>query len=1021
MKQKYITIPSTAQALVYLLVIAVFILGKGVLKNNYIIAGILLSTVGFYLSWFMKDKKSKIKQILINTGYVSVLFLGTYKILKSSFLVEDIFFIVLEIVLIVQIIVSFDSYSPKNLRCIQVLSLVTFMCLSLFADTTSLMYPIISILYLFIWAIIIKIQMLSRDGTLPISTWPSYLVYLLSLSLILAVTNILGKNIAFNIEPKKGHVLETKKFNTKDKLFDLQATLFEITVTAADESPKDRKEIMQNVTYLFQESPIISKFERANATMTHFLHSYGPDIIPETYGILNNDDLIDPIKKPGSSGFIGDSRNRSIAVLKNFIDSKTDFKNTTLSANILDKIISKDKTLTTKIKISLSLDNIRRATTQKTMAHRINLLNKTIKTLHLDNQTKEQLNKIVSDLKEWKLYSLYNNLRNSLKNNLINTKGNEILKNKISDFIKQIEEASTVSEMSELHKEMESIKSTLQKAHPGQKDDFKESLETLLEAKMELNLAGDADLLGKRLTGDSVSQNPGKSLDSINTFKKILEAYKNMLSAQEIGEFLEKLKSFEQQSKTNVEVLNLLKSEDWQELINSKIEMFYNKEKGKIKKVLKEGLLSEADVKRFMESIDDFSSQKQQNRLQKKEEISEKIQDLSEQGLIPKDTAEELSNQLNNLSKITEAKDIVRNLGGKKVRPSSGNYHQELKEFAELNIAGNNELKKEFDDSLNKMITSHSVQGTALLMTELEDILNKIKLENVTAATIKEIKNKINELKEMKDNPSLIESIESLIEDLKSLKDMAKESKEKDNLEEIIDSLEENSLKGEKPDESLTELEGILNKIKLENIPSSEIQKMENNLNKLKEIKDKSFLSENITSLIKDLDTLKDMTEKSENKSDIEKIMDSLEESSLKGEKPDESLTKKLENILNEAKLTKVSPSSKKVARDRVPVPPSWQIDVFPKRLVLTQGEKNNVKAIGFYNNSIIKDLTDEVNWTFENPSIARIDEKGAINIISTGKTKAIAFYGDNKSNSVEIIVLEPLDYETQSLKEYLQ
>ena len=797
MKQKYIKISSTAQALTYLLVIAVFILGKGVFKSNYIVAGILLSTVGFSLSWFIKDKESKIRQMLINAGYVGVVFLGTYKILKSSFLVEDILFLALESTLIMQAITSFNSHSPRNLKCIQIFSLVAFMCFPIFADTSNLIYLTISVLYLFIWGLIIKIQMLSRNKTLSFSVWPSYLVYLLSVSLIFAATNILRRNIVLNVEPKRGYTLETKKFDTLDRLFNLQATLFEITVISVDESPKDRKEIMQNVTFLFQESPDISEFEKANVIVDYFLQEHGLDNIPWTYGVLGDDGLVDSLKRPGSgiepwghadgvsqkkkkkrNEPYNDGSNQSVSILKNFIELKTDFENKTVRDNILDKVISGDKTLKTRIKTLLGLNNIRRASTQKDMNLRIDVLNKNIKTLPLDTQTKEELRKMVNNLKQWKLYSIYNNLRNSLKDDLRNADKNE----KVSDFIKKIEKAVTASEISELYKKMESIKDVLSKAYPARKDDFEKSLKAMLEAKTELNLTGDADRLGKKITGELIAQDMSKTLNSIS--------------------------------------------------------------------------------------------------------------------------------------------------------PYSNNYYKELKKLVALNITGDNELKKNFDDLLDKMMASYSVQETALLMKELEDILDKVKRENISP---------------------------------------------------------------------------------------SEIKKIKDNLDKLKEIKGKSFLSENILSLIEDLNAFKKMTEESKKRDDLEKVISSLEENYLKGGKPNKDVVKRLEDILNKAKLASVSSSAKKALKKAAPISPSWQIVVFPKRLVVTQGEKINVKVIGLYNNSIIKDLTGEVSWTFEDSSIALIDSQGIINTMSTGQTKAVAAYGANKSYSIKIIVLEPLGYEVMSLKEPLQ
>jgi len=834
----------------------------------------------------------------------------------------------------------------------------------LFIDTSNWIYLTVSVLYFFIWGLIIKIQILSKNKKLTFSAWPSYLVYLLGLSLILAATNILSKNIVFNVAPVKGYFLKTKKIDTSSTLFDLQASLFEATVVLANKSPENRKEIMRNVTSLFQESPTIGEFEKASSIVGSFLAQHGPANIPGIHGTPGDDGLVDPLWRPGSgiepvgneegpaqkkkkkrAGPYNDESNESVSILKEFIDSKTDLKNKTAGDSIRDKIASKDKTLKTKIKTSLSLNNVQRATTQKAMDRGIDSLNKNIKALPLDDQTKEQLDEMISNLKTWKLYSIYNNLRNSLKDDLRNADKNETVPDpskayegsqdlkKVSDFIRKVERALTASEISELYKKMESIEDALGRACPTQKDDFKKSLEALLKAKMELNLMADTSQLGKELAGKAASGDKNKTSNLSDRLKKILKKYKTMLSAPEIEEFLEALKEFQGQIKANDEALKFFESKNWQETANSKIEMFDSKEKEEIKNTLNEGLLSEQDVKKFMKSVDDPSSQNQPDSSRKEREVSEEIQSFLRQGLVTKDTASKLNKHLLNLSKITEAKNIVQNLTEKIKQQGFDNFYKELKKTAELNIFDNKELKKDFDRLLEKMISSSSQHETALLKKELEDTLKKAK-----------------------------------------------------------------------PDEA----------------SSPEIKKIKDKLDKLKEIKDKSLLAETILPLINDLNALKSKTEEDERQA-LEEVINSLEKNYLKGRTPDEDSIKKLEGIVDKAELASGSSSEKKPSKEFGPAPQSWQIVIFPKKLVLIEGEKTNLKVIGLYDNSIIKDLTGDVSWTFENPFIARIDSQGTINVISTGQTRAVAAYGSSKSYSVEIIILKPLGHEVMSLKETYQ
>ena len=87
-----------------------------------------------------------------------------------------------------------------------------------------------------------------------------------------------------------------------------------------------------------------------------------------------------------------------------------------------------------------------------------------------------------------------------------------------------------------------------------------------------------------------------------------------------------------------------------------------------------------------------------------------------------------------------------------------------------------------------------------------------------------------------------------------------------------------------------------------------------------------------------------------------------------------------------------------------------WKIFAFPEKVLLNNKTTEKVEILGIYNNNILKDITKEIIWKFDNPEIAWIDKNGIIHPISTGTTKAFTTYKGSSPLYIDITVVKPLD-----------
>ncbi|MBU0693270.1 MAG: hypothetical protein KKC11_01165 [Candidatus Omnitrophica bacterium] len=471
-------IPNSFAFLTYSLVFIVFFISKEIFSKHFIIVGTLLSLGGFILSWSTKNKAEKLKNIVANNIVILFIFLWmVYGILNSSFLFEEILLILLKGILALKVTASFNSYNKRNLACIQILSLFIFACFPFFVNTATYTYKALSVLYVFVWILILRFNLDASSYTSFSKISRVYSSCLIVLAISLSFAFMLKENI---FSPRmvlyKYPFLGTAKIDIEEKLYKLQNALNEkiITLNRNAKSIKEKSKTMKLLSSLFGKSSVTLEVEKAREGLMDFLRRPGPGLEK--------------------------GKGEEIALLKKYVDTRAAVENRDLRDEIREKINETESSSITKLSVSLTMNTLGSQEKLEKINSAVTSLKETIEKTPLDNPTKNELKEKIKELRSWKIYSLYNAARGILEDNIEKIKNQNCLgEETILNFSKDIAEAMTVPEILKLHKTIKDSDEIEEFDSACTKFDFKDIFEKLLEYKLELALMEKKKLFQEKI------------------------------------------------------------------------------------------------------------------------------------------------------------------------------------------------------------------------------------------------------------------------------------------------------------------------------------------------------------------------------------------------------------------------------------------------------------------------------------------------------------------------------------------
>jgi hypothetical protein len=718
-------------------------------------------------------------------------------------------------------------------------------------------------------------------------------------------------------------LLPTEKFDVKERLYKLQDYIYkEIIYTdiSSDtpESVETEKKIIHLLASLFQESPYILQLESAYSELKGILEKYEFPMekknygeIPSLRGAEKDDGLIDPFRRPGAG--IEKSREKKDEItakenkkeqmkstLREYIDTKIEYKNIVKKNTLLEKITKTKGALLAKFFTLLKLNSIPYIKDLEKVNKEVNFIKESIDKFSSDNQTKKALKEMVNEFKKWKVYSVYNDLKNKITDSVKN------ISIQSKNFLNRIEKITDPFKTVTLYKKIE---------NKDLDERNKEILKKILEIKLELILMENLDNLVKDFKNQSLPE------DSI---EKLYDLIEKIISTQDIREYIEELKRLRKYLEERK--LLTLKSKYWKNILMSKNELIISKEKIAIENLLKRTNIPSKEIEHFIDLINKFHYEYYEEEIEK---AKGQIDKFFNYGFVSKEERDQLKKSIENLYQIEKSKSFIRKIVKEKIVKDENNYVQKRK---------------------------------------LEGLINNIFEDNKIGKKIKELANK------------LVNS--------KSIKEMELTEREINRF--------------------------IIEEIRKKTMPHDKIEKLRKNLKKILEIKRKSLVADEILPLIENFTMLKNIINK-QNKNKIENILQRLKRNYFEGKNLDKASLEEI-NTLYDAFL------NYKFSRKIEPSLFKWEIFILPEKIILNKKETRDVKVIGLYNRTLLKDITSEVTWRYNPSSIVWIDTQGTIYPIMPGKANIFAEYKGSESAKIEVIVTDSLDSkEIEELEEILK
>ncbi|MDD5729601.1 MAG: hypothetical protein PHN57_00520 [Candidatus Omnitrophica bacterium] len=137
----------------------------------------------------------------------------------------------------------------------------------------------------------------------------------------------------------------------------------------------------------------------------------------------------------------------------------------------------------------------------------------------------------------------------------------------------------------------------------------------------------------------------------------------------------------------------------------------------------------------------------------------------------------------------------------------------------------------------------------------------------------------------------------------------------------------------------------------------------------------------------------------------------------LKDAKTEQELKKKLENM--EAQVDAAADTdlpfasgegvSKKMQRNVTGKPVFLKLHVLPAISVLQLNSAVALKCVAVFNSSLIKDLSQDLEWVSSNPAVVAVDSKGIAYGLAKGSAEVFALYNGTASQRSEITVVDAL------------
>ena len=397
--------------------------------------------VGFYFSWFNRNKDSRLINVLITICAIGVVFWAIYSLLNSSLFHEEVNLILIKTGIIVTIFIGFNSSTTATLNYIQILSLALFMCFPVFIrEYNGIIFALI-LFYLGLWGMALRVKF--YEFFKPVgkkSKKKSYFSLLLIpyFLIIIFISWMMFSHVSLGEIRKGGFLYENKDILTttealEEEYYYLQDRIQEIVLRLiAHYNLEDSKNLIYLLNLLIKESSIIMEVDKANMGLVDYLKRPGPGLEP------------------------GEGEQVTI-LLKNYVQKKASLNLQRAAEDIKESLKNNYATIKERFDISNKLKNINYSTSRQQIDYNGKEAEGIVANSLINDKGKQGLIEAIKRFSEWKILQLYYQKM-------------EYLKKKV-----ELQEKQFKTDMEDLFSKIEAIKD------PQDLERLKEELQRLLE------------------------------------------------------------------------------------------------------------------------------------------------------------------------------------------------------------------------------------------------------------------------------------------------------------------------------------------------------------------------------------------------------------------------------------------------------------------------------------------------------------------------------------------------------------
>ncbi|MFZ2937160.1 MAG: hypothetical protein WA066_00450, partial [Candidatus Omnitrophota bacterium] len=608
-----------------LLITAVFLLKPAVFwKYQLFLTG--GSVVGFAFGWYnRKGEFEGIKYFTDAAILITFTWIG-YRIFKSTFLYKEVIAILIQGVIIMEIIFSFNFSVPEKTAYIRLLSLLVFVASPVFAVAYNI--PL-AIVYLLVWLAILRFQFAGFLQSLKEKGPRRYYSLATSLVCFLAAL-LLAWFISSNVylgRIKKGMFLLDedlqdmgsgggKDSNQADKFYSLQDELVnKITDLALKlDFYGKRRQLIYLLSELVKETIKTMEVDKAEIGLVDILKREGPGL---------------------------EDAAQAITFTKRYLDKKNSLNLQKNKEDIMDMLRKYPLGIIDKIKIISLANKIQRDNSYQQLQENSRALQTAIQNAPLNKGAQKGLSAFARSLSNLKAFELYRRKIRDLDQ--MSSSLSEGIEKKIADVVSDIKHTEGLYDFKQVVKKIRQLKNDPRILEQKSAKDALDSLEEASRMKLDLFFTEKSEKVREDV---SRKQDLGSQAEE---FDKKMDGVGN---ARNYQEFIKEFLGLSQQNKDN----NLGLANGLGEMLDLKTESFKQAEKDKLDNLVSKDLSSGAK-KEMLEATEAMEEKESSWDLERQlEELGSKIKELEKKGNISPESAAELLKAAADLKDLLDAR-----------------------------------------------------------------------------------------------------------------------------------------------------------------------------------------------------------------------------------------------------------------------------------------------------------------------------------------------------------------------------